>query len=106
MVNLAMALVWFLGGLAFLVLSWTQTDWDPRSLDQMRLFGWVALALAVYNVVRWRLGSIIRKARAERDSISAYRGRYRHERIEEFDFSKSQPSDPRIEGAKGDAKDR
>jgi hypothetical protein len=62
--NLALAILWFLGGVALIAWhSYTgEQNWRLRVGDYPLSPGWLMLLLAVYNVVRW-WG--IRSARAE-----------------------------------------
>jgi hypothetical protein len=104
--NVALAILWFLGGVALIAWhSYTgEQGWRLRIGDYPLSPGWLMLLLAVYNLVRWwGLRSIRAEQRAFRLALdSAHRRHFRDrpdsERIIDptFDFTREPPPDPNV----------
>ena len=95
--NLLLAVVWLAVGVLLLVWQWYDPNAPSRSILNTGIsWGWLALLLALYNLVRWWAG---RSAAAERRLEAEARARYHREHhprpVQEpdptFDFSKPPP---------------
>jgi hypothetical protein len=100
MLNLLLALFWFLLGVAILVWHGTTDDQALRLPFGGRHIsaGWLAMALVVYNLARWwsvRSAGLQRQAAREAEARQRERDARRHEPIGEpdpnFDFTDRPP---------------
>ena len=91
MINLFIALFWLVLGLGLIFIPGFQV-WTIRGTDFIKpggiSIGWLAVALAAYNLLRWWLTSRQQRPHwtPEQDPSSAPR-----EYNPEFDFNKDQP---------------
>ncbi len=93
MINLILALVWLVLGVGLLVYH--GITGDPRLRF---LLGWVALALTLYNLVRWQGSRLFRSRHPSPLPRARSHARHRPDRPEQpaepdpnFDFSQESP---------------
>ena len=98
MIYLLLAIVWFLAGILLLAWDWWYPGVNPYRLPGTELSpGWLALLLAIYNVVRYwaRRSAARRQEISMRQRRSPHRNQSSHAADPDFNFLDESSSEPR-----------